>query len=365
MSDRRSGKKPTLKDVAAIAGVSAQTVSFVVNDNPVITPETRQRVLDAIRALGYTPNASARSLRSGQSRVLGLLIPDGQNPHFWSILDGAEQEALAHGYSLVVATTAMQRQRERQAFNALTRQHLAGLILLFTFPEEFQSDVAALRRENIPVVVDGKQFEQVDRVWFHYRPAARELMDHLFSLGHRRIAFIQGVGRQDFTAGKERADVYIQKMTEAGVSEEERVLTTCGSTVEEGYAAAVRILEERPETTAIVGMNDLIAYGAMQAGLRRGLRVPEDLSVAGFDDDALFRLVTPALTTGAVDSAEFGAKAVRLILNRLKDLDLPPQKAHISSRLVVRQSTGPVRSAATEACHTRHLAGGAEDRGNT
>ena len=102
---RRTDSKPTLKDVASLAGVSAQTVSFVVNHNPVITAETRERVLEAIQKLGYTPNASARSLRSGQSRVIGLLIPDGHNPHFWSILDGAEQEALANGYSLVVATT--------------------------------------------------------------------------------------------------------------------------------------------------------------------------------------------------------------------------------------------------------------------
>jgi LacI family transcriptional regulator len=240
----------------------------------------------------------------------------------------------------------MQKLRERRAFDALTRQHLAGLILLFTYPEEFQIDVAALRRENIPVVVDGKQFDFVDRVWFHYRPAARELMEHLFTFGHRRIAFIQGVGRQDFTAGRDRADVYTQKMNEQGVQEQDHRIVTCGSTVEEGFSAGHRILERWPDTTAIVGMNDLLAYGALQAALRAGLRVPADLSIAGFDDDALFRLVTPALTTGSVDGAEFGSKAVRLILNRLKNNDLPPQKAHVTSKLVVRQSTGPVVSLA-------------------
>jgi LacI family transcriptional regulator len=132
---RRINPKPTMKEVAALAGVSVQTVSFVVNSNPIITPETRQRVLDAIQQLGYTPDASARSLRSGHSRVLGLLIPDVHNPHFWAILDGAEQEARTNGYSLILATTSMQRERERQAFDALARQHLDGLILLFTYPE--------------------------------------------------------------------------------------------------------------------------------------------------------------------------------------------------------------------------------------
>jgi DNA-binding LacI/PurR family transcriptional regulator len=338
---RRTDTKPTLKDVASLAGVSAQTVSFVVNDNPVISAETRERVLAAIRELGYTPNASARSLRSGQSRVIGLLIPDGHNPHFWSILDGAEQEALANGYSLVVATTAMEKERERRSFDALTRQHLAGLILFLTFPENFNQDVARLREKRVPLVVDGTQFEGLDRVWFHYKPAARELMEHLFALGHERIAFIQGVGRQDHSAGKDRADAYAQKMRERGGPRAELCIEPCGSTLEEGFAAAQRILQARAGVTAIVGMNDLIAYGALQAVLRAGLSVPRDVSIAGFDDDAMFRLLTPGLTTGRVDGAEFGAKAVRLILNRLKEPDLPEQRAHVNSTLVVRQSTGP------------------------
>jgi DNA-binding LacI/PurR family transcriptional regulator len=105
------------------------------------------------------------------------------NPHFWAILDGAEQEARLHGYSLILATTSMQRERERQAFDALASQHLDGLILLFTYPEDFANDIARLRQKGLPVVVDGAMFNDVDRVWFHYRAAARELMDHLFSLG--------------------------------------------------------------------------------------------------------------------------------------------------------------------------------------
>jgi len=329
-----------MKEVAALAGVSVQTVSFVVNANPIITPETRQRVLDAIQQLGYTPDASARSLRSGRSRVLGLLIPDVHNPHFWAILDGAEQEARTHGYSLILASTSMQRERERQAFDALARQHLDGLILLFTYPEDFTEDIIRLRQKRLPVVVDGAQFEDVDRVWFHYRAAARELMDHLFSLGHRRIAFIQGVGRQDFLAGKDRTDVYHKKMEERGIPGPERIVVPCGSTLEDGFSAANQILDRSPSPTAIVGMNDLMAFGAMQAARQRGLRVPEDVSIAGFDDDAMFRLLAPPLTTGSVDGSAFGVQAVQLILNRLQNPDLPPQKAHVPSHLIVRQSTG-------------------------
>lgn len=329
-----------MKDVAALAGVSIQTVSFVVNNNPVISPDTRQRVLSAIQQLDYTPDASARSLRSGRSRVLGLLIPDAHNPHFWAVLDGAEQESLINGYNLIVATTSLNRERERLAFDALARQHLDGLILLFTYPEDFAQDIQQLQKKQVPIVVDGPQFDNVDRVWFHYRAAARELMDHLFTLGHRRIAFIQGVGRQDYLAGKERTDVYHQKMESQGIPPAERIVIPCGNKLEDGYKAAQRILEITPRVTAIVGMNDLMAYGAMQAALQRGLRIPQELSVAGFDDAAMFRLLSPSLTTGAVDAAAFGAQAVRLVLNRLKNPELPPQKAHVPSRLIIRQSTG-------------------------
>jgi LacI family transcriptional regulator len=338
---RRTNSNSTLKDVARLAGVSAQTVSFVIHNNPVISSETRQRVLDAVQQLQYTPDASARSLRSGFSNVLGMLIPDAHNPHFWAIVDGAEQEALAHGYNLILTTTSMRRERERQAFDALIRQRLDGLILLFTYPEDFQQEIARLRLKRVPVVIDGTQFEDVDRVWFHYRDAARALMDHLFNLGHRRIGFIQGVGRQGHLAGKDRSDIYHQKMEQRGLPLSEHILVECDNTLEDGYAAAQRILDLKPRPTAIIGMNDLMAYAALQAALQRGLRVPCDLSLAGFDDDAMFRLLTPALTTGAVDGNEFGEKAVRLLLSRLANPDLPPQKAHVSSHLIVRASTGP------------------------
>jgi DNA-binding LacI/PurR family transcriptional regulator len=182
-------------------------------------------------------------------------------------------------------------------------------------------------------------------VWFHYRAAARELMEHLFALGHRRIAFIQGVGRHDYPAGKDRSDIYFRKMEEHGVASE-RIVIPCGNTLEDGFSAANQILDHVPAATAIVGMNDLMAYSAMQAALQRGLRVPEDVSIAGFDDDAMFRLLAPPLTTGSVDGAAFGVQAVQLILNRLENPDLSPQRAHVPSRLEIRKSTGLCRLSA-------------------
>jgi LacI family transcriptional regulator len=129
-------------------------------------------------------------------------------------------------------------------------------------------------------------------------------------------------------------------MEEHGIPESERIVIPCGNTLEDGFIAANQMLDRSPRPTAIVGMNDLMAYGAMQAALQRGLRVPEDVSIAGFDDDAMFRVLAKPLTTGSVDGAAFGVQAVQLILNRLQNPELLPQKAHVASHLIVRQSTG-------------------------
>jgi LacI family transcriptional regulator len=134
-------------------------------------------------------------------------------------------------------------------------------------------------------------------------------------------------------------------MEAQGIPAAGRIVVPCGNTLEAGFAAANQILELLPRPTAIVGMNDLMAYGAMQAALQRGLRVPKDVSIAGFDDDAMFRVLAKPLTTGSVDGAAFGIQAVQLILNRLQNPEQPPQKAHVASHLVIRQSTGDVPTA--------------------
>jgi LacI family transcriptional regulator len=217
-----------MKDVAHLANVSYQTVSYVVNDIPVVAEETRQRVLDVIQRLGYTPDAAARSLRSGKTNIIGLMIPDANNPHFWETVSGAEDEALAHGYSLLLATTAMDRERERRAFDTLIQQRLDGLIPLFTYPEDFVTDLKMLKRRHIPVAIStsGAPFPdvEVDLVHMHFEDATRELMDHLLGLGHRRIALIRGVGRSELAS--DRTMAYRQALETAGIPFDSRLLVS-------------------------------------------------------------------------------------------------------------------------------------------
>jgi LacI family transcriptional regulator len=339
----KNDRKPTMKDVAKLAGVSYQTVSYVVNNVPVITPETRTRVLEAIDQLNYTPDAIARSLRSGQSKIIGLMVPDTQNPHFWATVSGAELEALDHGYSLILATTAMNRERERHAFNTLLRQRLDGIIPLFTYPEDFFEDIKLLERQGLPVAssVTMSDFPNIDRVWANYGAAATELMDHLISLGHRRIALIHGVGRSDL--GSDRLTAYLQGLEKAGIPFDERYLVRCGNLLEDGYRAAEQLLDLQPTPTAVIAINDLLAFGALLAIRRRGLYVPQDISIAGFDDLPMSRLLVPSLTTGRSDGVEIGRQCVRLIIDRLNNPDLPPQQVMMPTRLIVRESTAPCR----------------------
>jgi LacI family transcriptional regulator len=340
----KTEKRPTMKDVARLAGVSYQTVSCVINNIPVISEETRQRVLDAIQQLNYTPDASARSLRSGRSRIIGLMLPDAQNPHFWHIVRGAEDEAVAAGYSLLLATTSMERQRERNAFDALMRERLDAIIPLFTYPEDFTSDLRTLLQRRFPVATMMSGVPAglgLDRVHSHFEHAAHELMEHLLALGHRQIALIRGVGRSEF--GQDRVTIYLAALAGAGISFEAERLVTCGHTLEDGFRAAEQLLDLEPRPTAIIGINDLIAFAALQAVQRRGLRVPDDVSVAGFDDITMSAFLSPPLTTGRVDSVEIGRSLVRLVLDRLADPDLEARELDVATHLVVRGSTGPCR----------------------
>lgn len=341
-----------MKDVARLAGVSYQTVSNVINEEPHVTDETRQRVLAAIEELGYQPHAAGRSLRSGKSRIIGLMIPDAQNPHFWETVKGAEDEANKHGYSILLSTTSMDQARERKAFDTLLRQQLDAIIPLFTYPEDFIDDLKRLRWKNFPVATSysGAPMPEilVDVVWAHYENAAEELMEHLLGLGHRRIAMIWGVGRSELA--NDRVNAYHKALRNVGLPFRKEYLVSCGFSLEESTRAAEQLMMLDPLPTAIVGINDLMAFGAMQVVMSRGLRIPEDISIAGFDDLPMASILHPPLTTGKSDGYEIGKRCVQLVLDRIKDPERSQQVIHVSTSLVIRGSTG--------FCQEKLLAGG-------
>jgi LacI family transcriptional regulator len=338
-------KRPTQADVAALAGVSRATVSYVLNDriggHIRITEETRQRVLQAAHTLGYEPNAVARSLRSGLSHVIGLLIPDTHNPHYLDILAGVEDEVLQHDYYVMLVSASLNPERERRCLRSLFQQRLDGLILVPTFGDLFQDEVQALSTRTSPVVFLAPQ-QGADYVCADVRSGAEEVMDHLASLGHRRIGFINGVARSDMA--RIRVQVYQEAMQALGMSANGSLLLDCGHTIQDGYAAAGHLLDLDPRPTALWTVNDLLAVGALRAVYERRLRVPDDVSLVGFDDIALAAQLHPPLTTVCINGEALGRRAAQILFRRLERPQREPMHEVIATQLVVRASTAPVRA---------------------
>ncbi len=335
-------ERVTQSDVARLAGVSRATVSNVITGrdggNVQITEETRRRVLAAVKTLGYQPHAGARSLRSGRSDTIALLIPDGNNPHWWSIVRGVEAVAREEGCQLVLTVSGQEAERERRSLRSLAERRVDGLILILTYPGRLAGELDALRLQGSPIVTFGHELPGKDVVTQDYGPGTRELMEHLLALGHQRIGFIHGVARTGL--GADRLFAYRRALRAGGLAYEKQLIAQCGPSPDDGACAAHRLLDLPLRPTAILGVNDLMAMGALQAAYERGLSVPGELSVAGFDDIDIAEHLTPPLTTLRAHGEEIGRQTATLLFQRLADPERPQQRIAIPTELVVRGSTG-------------------------
>lgn len=336
-------KRPTQADVARMAGVSTATVSYVVNDQTEgkipISPMTRERVLEAIVKLGYQPDARARSLRSGATDTIGLLIPDMDNPHYWEIAEGVEEKVQAAGFEMLLANTSLDPQREIDTLNGLTSRRIDALILTLSFLDQSRGLLQQLAKQRYSVVTLGYAFPGLDCIETGYAGATAQIMSHLFELGHRRIGFAHGVGSPDLATN--RLKVFRKSFSDRDIPLDEDLIVHCGKSMEDGYQATRRLLDLEPRPTAIVTVNDLLAIGALRAITEQGLRVPDDISVAGFDDIPMAAYLNPPLTTVRANAREIGRRAAILALKRIQEPDLPVQKACVEAELVIRSSTGP------------------------
>lgn len=350
-------KRPTQADVARVAGVSRATVSYVLNgvadERVTLTPETRERVLTVIQQLGYQPDARAQALRSGGvTKTIGLLLPDLHNPYYWKVAAGVEQEAQKAGFDLALYSTALNAEREQRTLQALAQRRIDGLILHLTFPHQVSDtlELFARRRHplvilNEPVVMGERTPVKLDTVALKpgYRENARQMMHHLFALGHQRIGFIYGVATPTIDSG--RLYAYQEALVDMGLVVDEALIVRCGVTLEDGYQAALTLLQRTPRPTAMVAINDLLAMGALRALGEKGLAVPQDISLAGFDDIDMAAYLNPPLTTVQYDADAVGRAAVRMILQRLQAPEQPARIVYIPTHFLIRGSTGPALAA--------------------
>ncbi len=330
-----------MRDVARRAGVSVTTVSHVINETRVVSPESRQRVLAAMNELGYQPNALARSLRRKETYTLGVIVPDSADPFFAEIVRGIEDTSFQRGYTITLCNSDSDLDKELLYTNALTEKQVDGILFLAAGGKSTEH-IQSLHKRRMPlVVVDrhtsnmGLDSVQIDNAWGGWA-ATR----HLVELGHRRIGCISGPS--DLTLSAERVTGYRRALQEGQLMIDECLIVKGDFQYESGYRAAHYFLNLKEPPTAIFACNDLMAVGLVSAAQALGYEIPTDLAIVGFDDVRLASFINPPLTTIAQPKYDIGRIATTMLLERIGNPDMPPRQQTLKTELIVRRSTAPV-----------------------
>jgi LacI family transcriptional regulator len=342
---RRDVQRSTIVDVARRALVSATTVSHVLNGTRFVADETRARVLSVVDELGYQPDAAARSLRSRHRRVIGLLITNPHNRAFASIMDGLDQVLSPAGYSIIVAATRGETERERNCLRNLDEQRVDAVVVGSSAGGTADL-IRRLRDHGVPLVyVNGvaSQFAELpaDTVTLDFAVAGRLLASHLLKLGHHHFAILGGLGRPESVPEQPAPFVsaWSSALADAGLGPEASVIYPGVSREEVGQRLTREALAARDAPTALVALNTPLAVGALLTCRELGVRVPEDVSLAVLDDVPSNQISTPPLTAIPNAWPEFGHKAGQFLLDRIRGYAGAPRMHVFPARLVQRGST--------------------------
>jgi DNA-binding LacI/PurR family transcriptional regulator len=329
---------PGLKDVAARAGVSIKTVSNVVNGYVHVAAATRARVQEAIDALGYKPNMAARQLRSGRSGAIALALPELQSPYFAEIAGRIVHAAERRSWTVLIDQTDGQAERERNLVAGLRRHAIDGLI----FSPLALAGEQLVRSDDTPMVLLGERVWHgpADHVAIDNTAAAADATRHLAALGRRRIAAIGAQYRASAVTAHQRLAGYRLALSGADLPADPRLIAEVDSFHRaDGAAAMERLLDGPGPPDGVFCFNDLLALGALRAMLARGVRVPEDVALIGFDDIEDGRFGTPTLSTVSPDTGRIAEIAVDLLAERLDAAGGPPREVKVGHHLVLREST--------------------------
>lgn len=339
------GRAATLSDVAKLAGVVAMTASRAINGTGYVSDEVRQRVLKAARQLSYRPNMLARQLKIRQLNTVGVLIPDIANPFSTLLLEGIKQVLEGAGITVFIATTDRSLRQEQIGLQAFVDHRMDGLIVATRGTKMGDAVLKRVARQNIPMVTIGRpvHIRGVDSVTADHAQGAYDATKHLLELGHKRIGFI-GISPED-SGTLRRYGGYLKAMKDAGINPPpEYTVGPPGApafaTQEDGFEGMIRLATLRRPPTAVFARNDFAAIGAMRAAHTLGLRIPEDIAIAGFDNIPLAAFTTPPLTTVEQPIVEQGSTAAGFLLERIQGrAPADARIATMSCTLVIREST--------------------------
>jgi len=338
--EQKAKPRATIREVASAAGVSIATVSRVLNGRPDVSPATREAVLRVVRDERFATNRSARALSGGRTGLVGVTLPVVDAPYFAHILAGAAEALYEHDMRVVLSPTLHLHDRAVTLLDRLMHGTTDGAILLL--PEETNDELKALQRLGFPFVVVDPRFpldEGVAAVSAANASGAHAAVHHLLTLGHRRIAAVTGT--PEWLASSTRLNGYHSAHAAAGVLADPDLVVEADYSLEGGEAATAKLLDLPDPPTAVFAFNDNMAVAVLREARKRGLRVPEDLSVVGFDDSEQAAIVTPTLTSVRQPLAEMGRMAVSLLLRLLENQRVEGLNVELQTRLVVRESTAP------------------------
>ena len=334
-----TAQRLNIRQIADLAGVSIATVSRVLNGRGDVSEETRELVSRVIRENGYTANRNARGLSNGRTGLVGVLVPLVYPAYFSGILAGAAEALSEREFQIVLSPTGGEHEREVSIVDRLHGLTDGAMIIL---PEESSEELERLLDSGFRFVVLDPLMplnERIPSVSAAHMSGADQAMKHLLDLGHRRVAQI--TGPRGWVATEDRRRGYRAALAASGILPDPTLEREAEPEIDQGRAAAEQLLELSEPPTAIFAFNDNIAIGAIQAARARGLRVPEELSVVGFDDVEHATIVTPALTTVRQPLAEMGRTGVSLLMRLLEGQRFETLHVELATRLVVRDSTAP------------------------
>lgn len=336
--------KVTIVEVAEKAGVSLGTVSRVLNNSSHVAPATRERVASVMREMGYVANRQARSLKGSKTNIIGMLVPDLGTGYIGEIISGVDAELALHELDLMLFTTHRAAIKEANYVANMVEGMVDGVLLVL--PRNPADYIGSLTRSSFPFVLIDHQgtSSPCTAVGAANWQGGYNATEYLIKLGHRRIGFI--TGWMDLGAAIDRLEGYKSALKTNHIPEDERLIFEGTFLQTDGYSGACALMDLDNPPTAIFASNDVMAMGAMDAVRAKGLRVPEDISIIGFDDIPQAGMVRPALSTIRQPLKQMGGLATQMLIDQLKNPDLAPSRVELPTELVVRGSTQPPKDQA-------------------
>ena len=328
----------TIRDVAAAAGFSVNTVSRALNDKPDVSADTKARVLEAAHRLGYRPNKLARGLRSNKTQTIGVIVTDIANPFFAAVVKGIEHSVRDQGWSIILGNTEENPDREIELVQLMLAEQIDGLLI--TPSQQTTRTLSLLAESHLPFVLLGRHFADSDADYVVTDDVRGGYLatEYLIKSGHRRIAMINGP--LHISSAQERLLGYRNALHRYGIEYDESLVINDALTVNDGYRAAQSLCAHAPRVSAMFAYSDFVAFGVMRGIWDVGLRIPDDLAVVGYDDIEFSSYLEVPLTTVRIPKQRLGQRAAQILLEKIRNGDEPIRhEIKLDVKLAVRRST--------------------------